>query len=130
MANHKSAIKKIRSDYTKNQHNRYLHKTVRNAINKLKTGQVSANQTELIKVFSMIDKLVKKNILHKNKAANLKSKLSKLSGKDITASPKISKNPKKKTPSVSKKTKVSEEINSTVEEAPIEESSVEESSVE
>ena len=77
MANHKSAIKRTRSDYTKNQQNKYLHKTVRNAIKKLQTEKKSVNKTDLSKVFSLIDKLVKSNIIHKNKAANLKSKLSK-----------------------------------------------------
>ena len=62
MANHKSAIKRTRSDYTKNQHNKYLHKTTRNAIKKLKTGQVAVNSDEISKVFSLIDKLIKNNM--------------------------------------------------------------------
>ena len=76
MANHKSAIKRIKSDATKNMHNKYVHKTARNAIKKLKSSSSSSSE-DRNKVFSIIDKLVKKNILHKNKAANLKSKLTK-----------------------------------------------------
>tara|TARA_S200000501_G_scaffold116027_1_gene108991 strand:- start:230 stop:646 length:417 start_codon:yes stop_codon:yes gene_type:complete len=126
MANHKSAIKRTRSDYTKNQHNKYLHKTTRNAIKKLITGQVSANLTEISKVFSLIDKLVKSNVIHKNKAANLKSKLSKL----IAGSDKEQAKNKK-----SKKEKVvasnnNSEVKSEVEEAPVEEAPVEEAPVE
>ena len=122
MANHKSAIKRTRSDYTKNQQNKYLHKTVRNAIKKLQTEKKSVNKTDLSKVFSLIDKLVKSNIIHKNKAANLKSKLSKLNIDSI-----VEKTKTKKMPKASKKTKVSV---STVEEASIEEASVEEASEE
>ena len=77
MANHKSAIKRTRSDYTKNQHNKYLHKTTRNAIKKLITGESSVSLTEISKVFSLIDKLVKSNVIHKNKAARHKSRLNK-----------------------------------------------------
>ena len=79
MANHKSAIKRTRSDYNKNQRNKYFHKTVRNAIKKIKNGDSTVSRDEFSKVISMIDKLVKGNVIHKNKAANLKSKLSKLS---------------------------------------------------
>ncbi len=82
MANHKSAIKRIKSDTTKNMHNKYVHKTTRNAIKKLKTSS-NSNSDDRSKVFSMIDKLVKKNIIHKNKAANLKSKLSQLEIKEV-----------------------------------------------
>ena len=93
MANHKSAIKRTRSDYTKNQQNKYLHKTVRNAIKKLQTEKKSVNKTDLSKVFSLIDKLVKSNIIHKNKAANLKSKLSQLKMEDVK--PEVKKTTKK-----------------------------------
>jgi len=78
MANHKSALKRIRSNESKRLRNRYQHKTTRNAIKKLKsvTDKKEA-ETLLISVTSMIDKLAKRNIIHDNKAANLKSKLAK-----------------------------------------------------
>tara|TARA_B100001250_G_C19177066_1_gene519275 strand:- start:58 stop:492 length:435 start_codon:yes stop_codon:yes gene_type:complete len=122
MANHKSAIKRTRSDYTKNQKNKYLHKTVRNAIKKLQTEKKSVKKTDISKVFSLIDKLVKSNIIHKNKAAHLKSKLSKLNIDSIVENPKT-----KKTPKASQQTKVSVEA---VEEESVEVESVEEGSVE
>ena len=78
MANHKSALKRIRSNETKRLRNRYQHVTTRNAIKRLRTATVKDEaQQQLNNVISMIDKLAKKNIIHKNKAANLKSKLTK-----------------------------------------------------
>ena len=79
MANHKSALKRIRSNYKKRLRNRFQHKTARNAIRRLKetTSKKEAKKNFPL-VISMIDKLAKKNIIHRNKAANLKSKLSKL----------------------------------------------------
>jgi small subunit ribosomal protein S20 len=76
MANHKSAIKRIRANNTRRDRNRYQHVTARNAIKKLKslTSKSEAGK-ELVNVVTMIDKLAKKNIIHKNKASNLKSKL-------------------------------------------------------
>lgn len=77
MANHKSAEKRIRSNDTKRLHNRYYAKTTRNAVKKLRTTTSPTEAKELLpKVSSMLDKLAKRNIIHKNKAANLKSKLS------------------------------------------------------
>ncbi len=78
MANHKSALKRIRSNNKKRIRNRFQHKTTRNAIRDLKllTKKKDA-QKKLPTVISMIDKLSKTNIIHTNKAANLKSKLSK-----------------------------------------------------
>tara|TARA_Y100000996_G_scaffold156885_1_gene120878 strand:- start:75 stop:326 length:252 start_codon:yes stop_codon:yes gene_type:complete len=78
MANHKSALKRIRSNDKKRIRNRFQHKTTRNAIRDLKllTKKKDA-QKKLPTVISMIDKLSKTNIIHTNKAANLKSKLSK-----------------------------------------------------
>ncbi len=78
MANHKSALKRVRSDERKKTLNRYQHKTARNAVRDLRnaTDQKKAEK-ELPKVVSMLDKLTKRNIIHKNKAANLKSKLTK-----------------------------------------------------
>ncbi len=78
MANHKSALKRIRSSEKKRLHNKYYFKTTRNAVKELKsiTDKKEA-QEKLPKVISMIDKLTKSNIIHKNKAANMKSKLTK-----------------------------------------------------
>ena len=76
MANHKSAQKRIRSDEKKRLQNRLEHKTVRNAIKKLKEVKTKKKGISMLpNVFSLIDKLSKKNIIHSNKAANLKSKL-------------------------------------------------------
>jgi len=78
MANHKSALKRIRSNETKRLRNRYQHKTTRNAIKKLKSLTEKKEAEALFtNVVSMIDKLAKRNIIHDNKAANLKSKLAK-----------------------------------------------------
>ncbi|GMN18091.1 30S ribosomal protein S20 [Croceitalea sp. MTPC9] len=76
MANHKSALKRIRRNEAVRLRNRYQHKTVRNAIKKLRSEEdKKAAETLLPSVVSMIDKLAKRNIIHSNKAANLKSKL-------------------------------------------------------
>lgn len=76
MANHKSSIKRIRQDETKRLHNRYYARTTRNAIRVLRaTTEKSAAEEMLPKVTSMLDKLAKRNIIHKNKASNLKSSL-------------------------------------------------------
>ncbi|MBN1819290.1 MAG: 30S ribosomal protein S20 [Prolixibacteraceae bacterium] len=76
MAHHKSALKRIRQTETKRVHNKYYARTTRNAISKLRN---ETNKEEAEKSFpsvaSMIDKLAKHNIIHKNKAANLKSGL-------------------------------------------------------
>jgi len=78
MANHKSSIKRIRTNATKRLRNRYQAKTTRNAIKKLRTSTNKAEATTLLtKVTSMLDRLAKKNIIHKNKASNNKSKLTK-----------------------------------------------------
>ncbi|MFD2566536.1 30S ribosomal protein S20 [Pseudotenacibaculum haliotis] len=78
MANHKSALKRIRSNETKRLRNKYQHKTTRNAVRDLRAS-TDKKEAEgmLVKVTSMLDKLAKNNIIHKNKAANLKSKLTK-----------------------------------------------------
>ncbi len=78
MANHKSSIKRIRSNDAKRLRNRYQAKTMRNAIKDLKedSDQKSASE-KLPKIIAMVDKLAKKSVIHKNKAANLKSKLTK-----------------------------------------------------
>lgn len=78
MANHKSALKRIRSNEKKRVINRYQHKTTRNAIKKLRELTDAAEATAALpSIISMVDKLAKKNIIHKNKAANLKSNLTK-----------------------------------------------------
>jgi small subunit ribosomal protein S20 len=79
MANHKSALKRIRANEARAERNRYQLKTTRTFIKKLKTTTTKAEAQELLKkVTSMIDKLAKKNIIHKNNAANKKSKLVKM----------------------------------------------------
>lgn len=78
MANHKSAIKRIRQNEVRRERNKYYHKTARTAMKTLRSEENKANAEEqLPKVVSLLDRLAKKNIIHKNKAANLKSKLTK-----------------------------------------------------
>ena len=78
MATHQSAIKRIRQTGKRRLLNKYFHKTTRNAIKKLQDMKVKKEATSLLpKVTSMLDKLAKRNIIHKNKASNLKSKLTK-----------------------------------------------------
>ena len=76
MANHKSALKRIRQNEKRRVHNKYYHKTTRNAVKALRnTTEKEAAEKLLPKVASLLDKLAKKNIIHKNKAGNLKSSL-------------------------------------------------------
>ena len=76
MANHKSALKRIRSNEAKRLRNRYQHKTTRTFIKRLRNTSDKTEAQDLLKqVVSMLDKLAKRNIIHKNKAANNKSKL-------------------------------------------------------
>ncbi|PQB02969.1 30S ribosomal protein S20 [Polaribacter filamentus] len=78
MANHKSALKRIRSNEAKRVLNKYQHKTARNAVRDLRAVEDKTEaQSKLGKVISMLDKLSKRNIVHKNKVANIKSKLTK-----------------------------------------------------
>ena len=76
MANHKSSKKIIRQTKTRTLHNRYYAKTMRNAVRKLRAV---TDKEEAVKMYPMVqkmlDKLAKTNIIHKNKASNLKSKL-------------------------------------------------------
>ena len=76
MANHKSSLKRIRQTKTRNEHNRYYGKTMRNAVRKLRA---MTDKEEAMKLYpsvqKMLDKLAKTNVIHKNKAANLKSSL-------------------------------------------------------
>lgn len=76
MANHKATKKDVRQAEKRRDRNRYYGKTTRNAIRDLKAiEEKAAAEAGLPKVLSMIDKLAKKGVIHKNKAANLKSKL-------------------------------------------------------
>lgn len=78
MANHKATKKDARQSLKRRERNRYYGKTTRNAIREmLKITEKGAAQEQLPKVISMIDKLAKRNVIHKNKANNLKSQLAK-----------------------------------------------------
>ncbi|MFI5172144.1 MAG: 30S ribosomal protein S20 [Chitinophagales bacterium] len=78
MAHHKAAKKSIRQAEKRNELNRYHGKTTRNAIKKLKNTTDAAEASKLIPdVVSMVDKLAKRKVIHKNKAAHLKSQLMK-----------------------------------------------------
>ncbi len=78
MANHKSSIKRIRSNDAKRTENRYYAKTTRTAVKQLRTATTKKEAEALLpKVSSMLDKLAKKSVIHKNKAGNMKSKLAK-----------------------------------------------------
>lgn len=76
MANHKSSLKRIRQEEKRKLQNKYYAKTMRNAVRKLRA---TTDKTEAIALYpsvqQMLDKLAKKNRIHANKAANLKSKL-------------------------------------------------------
>ncbi|KAB2915899.1 MAG: 30S ribosomal protein S20 [Bacteroidota bacterium] len=76
MANHKSAQKRIRANAAKRLRNRYQAKSTRTVIKNIRKSKTRNEAASLLdKVYSMLDKLAKKNIIHKNKAANQKSKL-------------------------------------------------------
>ena len=78
MANHTSALKRIRRNEAVRLRNKYQHKTMRNALRKLRLEEdKQAALAQLPTVISMIDRLAKRNIIHNNKASNLKSKLTK-----------------------------------------------------
>lgn len=78
MANHKSAAKRTRQDLKRTEHNHYYAKTLRNAIKDLReTTDKKAASEKLPKVNAMLDKLAKKNVIHKNKVNNLRSGLAK-----------------------------------------------------
>ncbi len=78
MANHKSALKRIKQNEKRRLHNKYYARTTRNAIKKLR-GMTNKEEAMamLPQVCSMLDKLAKRNLIHKNKASNLKSSLTK-----------------------------------------------------
>jgi small subunit ribosomal protein S20 len=78
MANHKSSEKRIRQTEKRRVENKYYAKTTRNALKKLRGTTSKTEAAELLpKVSAMLDKLAKKNIIHKNKAGNLKSSITK-----------------------------------------------------
>lgn len=82
MANHKSAETRIRNSASKRLRNRYQAKTTRTSIKTLRASTDKSEAETLYKqVSSMLDKLAKKNIIHKKKAANQKSKLAKVVSK-------------------------------------------------
>ena len=76
MANHKSSLRRIRQTKVKTLHNKYYAKTMRNAVRKLRA---ITDKEEAVKMYpavqKMLDKLAKTNLIHKNKAANIKSSL-------------------------------------------------------
>lgn len=78
MPTHKSAEKRVRQNQKRKLHNRYYAKSMRTAVKKIRnTTEKEEAQKQLPRVFATVDKLANKNIIHKNKAANLKSKLTK-----------------------------------------------------
>ncbi len=78
MPNHKSAEKRVRQAEKRKLHNKYYAKTMRNAVKKLRqTTDKQEAEKKLPEVAAMVDKLAKMNVIHKNKASNLKSKLTK-----------------------------------------------------
>ena len=78
MANHKSALKRIKQTETKRLLNKYKYKTTRNLVRDLRETTDKKKAIKLLpKVIAMLDKISKTNIIHKNKASNLKSKLTK-----------------------------------------------------
>ena len=82
MANHKSSLKRIRQTEKRRLHNRYYAKSMRNEVRKFRTlTDKSEAESQLSRMYSIIDKVAKRGIIHKNKAGNLKSKLSRYTAK-------------------------------------------------
>lgn len=82
MANHKSSLKRIRQTEKRRLHNRYYAKSMRNQVRKFRTiTDKSEAESKLPTMYSVIDKLAKRGIIHKNKASNLKSKLTRYTAK-------------------------------------------------
>ena len=78
MAHHQSAKKRIRQTEARRIHNKYYARTTRNAVRELRNLTNKSEAKDLLpKVTAMLDKLAKRNIIHDNKAANLKSSLAK-----------------------------------------------------
>ncbi len=82
MANHKSSLKRIRQTETRRLHNRFYARAMRSAIRSFRTlTNKSEAEAQLSKMYSLIDKTAKRGIIHRNKAANLKSKLTRFTSK-------------------------------------------------
>ena len=78
MANHKSALKAVRQAETRRESNKYYARTMRNALKTIRKTTDKAEASEMLpKLSSMLDKLAKKNVIHKKKASNLKSSITK-----------------------------------------------------
>ena len=78
MANHQSALKRIRQTETRRLHNRYYARTMRNAVRKFRSLTDKKEAVDsLPKLYEMVDRLAKKGIIHKNKAGNIKSRITK-----------------------------------------------------
>ena len=78
MANHKSALKAARQAETRKEDNKYFARTMRNSLKKIrKTTEKAEAEKMLPELNAMLDKLAKKNVIHKNKASNLKSSITK-----------------------------------------------------
>ncbi len=78
MANHKSALKAVRQAETRKEDNKYYARTMRNSLKKMrKTTEKAEAEKMLPELNAMLDKLAKKNVIHKNKASNLKSSITK-----------------------------------------------------
>ncbi|HAS35360.1 MAG TPA: 30S ribosomal protein S20 [Flavobacteriales bacterium] len=79
MANHKSALKRIRQNAVRRDRNKYQHKTARNAVRDLRSEtDKKVAEKQLPEVIALLDKLAKNNVIHSNKASNLKSKLTRM----------------------------------------------------
>ena len=78
MANHKSALKAVRQAETRKEDNKYYARTMRNSLKKMRsTTEKTEAEKMLPELNAMLDKLAKKNVIHKNKASNLKSSITK-----------------------------------------------------
>jgi len=78
MANHRSSEKRIRQTQTRRESNKYYAKTMRNALKSIRTTTNKEEAADMLpKLTSMLDKLAKKNVIHKKKASNLKSSITK-----------------------------------------------------
>jgi small subunit ribosomal protein S20 len=107
MANNKATLKDVRQVKKRRERNRYQGKTTRNAIRKVQAIDEHATAVEALpKTIAMIDKLAKNNVIHKNKAANLKSKLTKkvnaLKGAEKVTKAKVAKKVATKKPAAKK----------------------------
>ena len=82
MANHKDALKRVRQSEKRRLHNRYYAKNMRNEVRKFRAlTDKSEAEAQLPKIYSIIDRVACRGIIHKNKAANLKSKMTKHTSK-------------------------------------------------